>query len=88
LNLAIALHARMLDYQMTKNEQLNIIFSDLSKELDNADEDIPLYENQIIDSFDVLRLVTEIELVFDIKIDITDLLKNNFSKLSLRLLIE
>jgi len=73
---------------MTKNEQLNIIFSDLSKELDNAAEDIPLYENQIIDSFDVLRLVTEIELVFDIKIDITDLLKNNFSKLSLRLLIE
>ena len=73
---------------MTKNEQLNIIFSDLSKELDNAAEDIPLYENQIIDSFDVLRLITEIELVFDIKIDITDLLKNNFSKLSLRLLIE
>jgi len=78
----------MSDYQMTNNEKLNIIFSGLSQEVDNADEDTPLYENKIIDSFDVVRLITEIELQMNIKIDLVQILKSNFSKSTIRQLVD
>lgn len=78
----------MSDYQMTNNEKLNIIFLELSQELDNADEDTPLYENKIIDSFDVIRLITEIELQMNIKIDLVQVLKSNFSKSTIRQLVD
>ena len=73
---------------MTNNEKLNIIFSGLSKEVDNANEDTPLYENKIIDSFDVVRLITEIELQMNIKIDLVQILKSNFSKSTIRQLVD
>lgn len=73
---------------MTNNEKLNIIFSGLSQEVDNADEDTPLYENKIIDSFDVVRLITEIELQMNIKIDLAQILKSNFSKSTIRQLVD
>ena len=73
---------------MTNNEKLNIIFSGLSQEVDNADEDTPLYENKIIDSFDVVRLITEIELQMNIKIDLVQVLKSNFSKSTIRQLVD
>ena len=73
---------------MTNNDKLNIIFSELSKELDNANEDMPLYENKIIDSFDVIRLITEIELQMNIKIDLVRILKSNFSKSTIRQLVD
>jgi acyl carrier protein len=73
---------------MTNNEKLNIIFSGLSQEVDNADEDTPLYENKIIDSFDVVRLITEIELQMNIKIDLVQILKSNFSKSTIRQLVD
>ena len=72
---------------MTTNEQLNIIFSELSKELCDADEDTPLYENKIIDSFDVIRLITEIEFRIGVKLDLIKILKSNFSKSTIRRLI-
>ena len=78
----------MSDYQMTNNEKLNIIFSGLSQEVDNANEDTPLYENKIIDSFDVIRLITEIELQMNIKIDLVQILKSNFSKSTIRQLVD
>ena len=73
---------------MTNNEKLNIIFSGLSQEVDNADEDAPLYDNKIIDSFDVIRLITEIELQMNIKIDLVQILKSNFSKSTIRQLVD
>ena len=73
---------------MTNNEKLNIIFSGLSQEVDNADEDTPLYENKIIDSFDVVRIITEIELQMNIKIDLVQILKSNFSKSTIRQLVD
>ena len=73
---------------MTNNEKLNIIFSGLSQEVDHADEATPLYDNKIIDYFAVVSLITEIELQKNIKSDLAQILKSNFSKSTIRQLVD
>lgn len=69
---------------MNKLDKLDKLLADVSSKTIGLADSIPLYEKKILDSFDVLRLITEIELNFGVKIDLLELLQTDLSKSSIR----
>ncbi len=63
----------------TRNELLEIL-SDLHPDIDFENED-ELVTGKILDSFDLVSLVTEIDNAFEIEITAADLLPENFDSL-------
>jgi acyl carrier protein len=59
-------------------EKLSEILSDVRPDLDFAIED-KLIDNGILDSFDIISIVSEINNTFDININVADLLPENFN---------
>ena len=68
---------------MNNLEKLDDLLADISSQTIGLANSIPLYEKKILDSFDILRLVTEIELNFGVKIDLIELLQTDVSKSSI-----
>ena len=59
-------------------EQIIKILTDLRPEFD-FNEDVNFIEEGMLDSFDVVNLVTELDSTFGISIDGVDILPENFS---------
>lgn len=70
-------------------EQVIKILTDLRPEFD-FNEDLNFIEEGMLDSFDVINLVTELDSTFGISIDGMDILPENFSSIEsiVRLLIK
>lgn len=59
-------------------ERLMAILNDARPDLDFEKED-KLIDDEILDSFDIITIVGEINSVFDININVGDLLPENFN---------
>ena len=59
-------------------EKLNDILSDVRPDLDFSAE-TKLIDDGILDSFDIISIVSEINNEFDININVADLLPENFN---------
>ena len=59
-------------------EKLLTILQDVRPDLDFDEED-KLIDKSVIDSFDIISIVSEINEVFDININVGDLLPENFN---------
>jgi len=62
-------------------EKIIEILTDLRPEFDFTEEGINFIEEGMLDSFDLVSLVDELEEQFDIKIDGVDVIATNFSTL-------
>lgn len=60
-------------------EKIIEILTDLRPEFDFAEEGVNFIEEGMLDSFDMVSLVDELEEQFDIKIDGVDVVAANFS---------
>lgn len=60
-------------------EKIIEILTDLRPEFDFAEEGVNYIEEGMLDSFDMVSLVDELEEKFDIKIDGVDVIASNFS---------
>lgn len=60
-------------------EEIIAILSDLRPEFDFSEQGIDFIEEGMLDSFDVVTLVDELEEKFNIKIDGVDVVSSNFS---------
>lgn len=69
-------------------EKLIQILNEVRPDIDYSD-DMKLVDDGILDSFDIVNLILEIEEELDIKIGVEDILPENFNNLDdLELLIE
>lgn len=69
-------------------EKLIEILNEVRPDIDYSD-DMKLVDDGILDSFDIVNLILEIEEELDIKIGVEDILPENFNNLDdLELLIE
>ena len=59
-------------------EELLQIMSDVRPDVDFAAE-TALIDDEILDSFDIISIVSEINVAFDVEIDVNDLLPENFN---------
>ena len=59
-------------------DELMRILEEARPDVDFATE-TELIDGEILDSFDIISIVTEINSVFDIKINVNDLLPENFN---------
>ena len=62
-------------------EKLLAILSDIRPDLDFNKED-KLMDNAVLDSFDVITIIGEINEAFDININVGDLLPENFNSIN------
>lgn len=62
-------------------EKIIEILTDLRSEFDFTEEGVNFIEERMLDSFDLVSLVDELEEQFDIKIDGVDVIATNFSTL-------
>lgn len=60
-------------------EQIIKILNDLRPEFDFSQEGVDFIEEGMLDSFDVVNLVTELDQTFGISIDGVDILPENFA---------
>ena len=61
-------------------EKIIEIIEDITGEV--VEEDTDLIEEGILDSFDIVSLLLELEEAFDIKIDVAELLPENFKSVN------
>lgn len=61
-------------------EKIIEIIEDITGEV--VEEDTDLIEEGILDSFDIVSLLLELEEAFDVKIDVAELLPENFKSLN------
>ena len=59
-------------------EQLLEIMSEVRPDVDFTTE-TALIDDEILDSFDIISIVSEINVAFDVEIDVNDLLPENFN---------
>ena len=62
-------------------EKIINILTDLCPEFDFT-EDVNYIEEGMLDSFDIINLVTELDSIFNISIDGMDIMPENFSTIS------
>ena len=62
-------------------EELIRIMSEIRPDVDFTKED-KLIDNDVLDSFDIIAIVSEVNDVFDIEINVNDLLPENFNSAS------
>ena len=67
--------------KLVMREQIIKILNDLRPELDFS-QDIDFFEEGMLDSFDVVNLVNELESTFFVSIDGMDILPENFSSVN------
>ena len=63
---------------MTKMEELIRIMSEIRPDLDFTKED-KLIDEDVLDSFDIISIVSEVNDFFNIEINVNDLLPENFN---------
>lgn len=63
---------------MTESDALSIVQA-INPKLLSIDPEQPLYSSGHLDSFDILQLITQIEMETKISLDLVDLLKINFT---------
>lgn len=61
-------------------EKIIEIIEDITGEV--VEEDTDLIEEGILDSFDIVSLILELEEAFDVKIDVAELLPENFKSVN------
>ena len=61
-------------------EKIIEIIEDITGEV--VEEDTDLIEEGILDSFDIVSLLLELEEAFDVKIDVAELLPENFKSVN------
>ncbi len=61
-------------------EKIIEIIEDITGEI--VEEDTDLIEEGILDSFDIVSLLLELEEAFDVKIDVAELLPENFKSVN------
>ena len=61
-------------------EQLREILSDIRPDVD-FDNEKELIDGGVLDSFDIIAIVTELNDTFDIEINVNDLLPENFNSI-------
>lgn len=61
-------------------EKIIEIIEDITDEV--VEEDTDLIEEGILDSFDIVSLLLELEEAFDVKIDVAELLPENFKSVN------
>jgi acyl carrier protein len=66
---------------MEIKEELLEILEDLHPDIDFESED-SLIDDKLLDSFDVVTLVTELDSAFDVEITAADMVPENFNSLS------
>ena len=71
---------------MTELEALSLLHK-LNPKIVDSDSNQPLYSSGLLDSFDILQLITHIEIETGITIDLVDLLKTNFTASDLSAMI-
>ena len=64
---------------MNRKEQIIKILSELRPEFDFTQEGVDFFEEGMLDSFDLVVLVSELDKAFGISIDGLDILPENFS---------
>lgn len=62
-------------------EKIVAILNELRPEFDFAEEGVNFIEEGMLDSFDVVNLVTELDSTFGISIDGVDILPENFASI-------
>ena len=62
-------------------QEIIAILADLRPEFDFSEQGVDFIEEGMLDSFDVVTLVDELEEKFDIKIDGVDVVSANFSSI-------
>ena len=63
---------------MTESDALSIVQT-INSKLASIDPDQPLYSSGHLDSFDILQLITQIEIETKLSLDLVELLKINFT---------
>ena len=64
---------------MNRKEQIVKILTELRPEFDFTQEGVDFFEEGMLDSFDLVALVSELDRTFGISIDGLDILPENFS---------
>ena len=64
---------------MNRKEQIIKILTDLRPEFDFTQEGVDFFEAGMLDSFDLVALVSDLDKTFGISIDGMDILPENFS---------
>ena len=64
---------------MNRKEQIIRILTELRPEFDFTQENVDFFEEGMLDSFDLVALVSELDKTFGISIDGMDILPENFS---------
>ena len=59
-------------------EELLEIMGEVRPDVDFANE-TALIDDEILDSFDIISIVSEVNVAFDVEIDVNDLLPENFN---------